>query len=65
MFKEIFAQINGIQLLPNISLIIFLAVFIMILIAVWKLDEKYVTKMENLPFENENKFEINQEGKNI
>jgi hypothetical protein len=54
MFSEILNNINGLNIISALSLISFLAVFTMILIAVWKLDKNFINKMQNLPLEKEN-----------
>lgn len=58
MFKHYFERIEGIEVWPIISLIIFFTFFVGLIFWVIKMDKKYVRKMENLPFEEES--EINE-----
>ena len=53
MHKELLQSIEGVSIYPIISLIVFVVFFAVILIWMFKVDKKYIKKMENLPFENE------------
>lgn len=53
MYKDILQSIEGVSVYPIISLIVFVLFFAVILIWMIKVDKKYINKMENLPFENE------------
>ncbi len=53
MFKHYFEQIENIEIWPVMALIIFFLFFSGLLIYTWKIDKKYVKKMENLPFESD------------
>ena len=55
MFSHYFEQINGIEIFPVISLLLFIAVFIFIIIRVIFLKKSYVNKMRDLPLESNNK----------
>ena len=55
MFRHYFEQINGIEIFPVISLLLFIAVFIFIIIRVIFLKKSYVNKMRDLPLESNNK----------
>ena len=65
MFSEHLSKIEGIEIYPIISMIIFISLFLLTLVWVFRLDKKYISKMENLPLdsnlENENKSEIKNE----
>lgn len=65
MFSEHLSKIEGIEIYPIISMIIFIGLFLFTLVWVFRLDKKYISKMENLPLdsklENENKSEIKNE----
>ncbi|MCL4548234.1 MAG: cytochrome C oxidase Cbb3 [Bacteroidetes bacterium] len=65
MFSEHLSKIEGIEIYPIISMIIFISLFLFTLVWVFRLDKKYISKMENLPLdsnlENENKSEIKNE----
>lgn len=53
MYKELLQSIEGIEIYPLISLFIFLALFIGVVIWIVKLDKGYVKEMETLPLGNE------------
>jgi len=55
MFNHYFEQINGIEIFPVLSLLLFIAVFIFIIIRVIFLKKSYVNKMRDLPLESNNK----------
>ncbi|MCL4551632.1 MAG: cytochrome C oxidase Cbb3 [Bacteroidetes bacterium] len=65
MFSEHLSKIEGIEIYPIISMIIFISLFLFTLVWVFRLDKKYISEMENLPLdsnlENENKSEIKNE----
>lgn len=54
MFKHYFEQIQGIEIWPIISLIIFFTFFIGLIYWVIRVDRSYIQKMENIPMDNEN-----------
>lgn len=62
MYKDILQSIEGISVYPIISLIVFVLFFAVILIWMIKVDKKYINKMENLPFENEEANNFNTIG---
>ena len=62
MYKDILQSIEGISVYPIISLIVFVLFFVVILIWMIKVDKKYINKMENLPFENEEANNFNTIG---
>ncbi len=53
MFKHYFEQIDGVEIWPIISLILFFTIFIFTVIWILLLDKKYIQKMKSLPFEDE------------
>jgi cytochrome c oxidase cbb3-type subunit IV len=55
MFTHYFEQINGIEIYPIVSMLLFIAVFIFIIIRVIFLNKSYVNKMRELPLESNNK----------
>ena len=55
MFSHYFEQISGIEIFPIISLLLFFAVFIFMIIRVIYLKKSYVNKMRELPLESNNK----------
>lgn len=52
MFRDVLQAIEGIEIYPIISMIIFLLFFILIVIWAIKLDKKVVKNMKHLPLEN-------------
>jgi cytochrome c oxidase cbb3-type subunit IV len=62
MHKELLQSIDGVSIYPIISLIVFVIFFAVILIWMLKVDKKYIKKMENLPFENEEENNFNNTG---
>ncbi len=53
MLKNVLESISGIDIIPIISLFLFALFFGAVLIWVYKLDSKTVTKMKNLPLEDD------------
>lgn len=53
MFKHYFEQVEGIGLLPSISLAIFFLFFIGLIIWVVKADKNYIKSMESLPLSDD------------
>ena len=62
MHKELLQSIEGVSIYPIISLIVFVVFFAVILIWMFKVDKKYIKKMENLPFENKEENNFNNTG---
>ena len=62
MHKELLQSIEGVSIYPIISLIVFVVFFAVILIWMFKVDKKYIKKMENLPFEKEDENNFNNTG---
>lgn len=52
MYKELLQSIEGIEVYPLISMFIFIALFIGVVVWILKLDKKYLKEMETLPFED-------------
>jgi hypothetical protein len=59
MIKEILRSIEGVEIYPIISLLIFFAFFIVMAIWLIKMDKNRITKMKNIPFNNGDKLNIN------
>ncbi len=62
MYKELLQSIEGITIYPIISLIVFVLFFAIILYWMFKVDKKYIIKMENLPFEKVEENNFNNTG---
>lgn len=54
MYKEVLQSIKGVDVYGIISLIIFIASFIIITIKILRMDKSYLNKMKQLPLEQEN-----------
>ncbi|MAT56686.1 MAG: CcoQ/FixQ family Cbb3-type cytochrome c oxidase assembly chaperone [Ignavibacteriae bacterium] len=64
MFSNYLTSIKDVEIFPVISLIIFFAVFVFVLIKVIKMDKTYINKMGNLPLENDDELKNKTENKN-
>ena len=53
MFKHYFERIEGIEIYPIISLIIFVTFFVGLIIWVIKVDKKYINKMKDMPLDTD------------
>lgn len=52
MIRNVLESISGVEIYPLISLLIFTVFFTSVIIWVVKLDKKTVTRMENLPLDD-------------
>lgn len=53
MFKHYFELIENVSVWPMVSLSIFLGFFLILIIWLFKVDKGYITKMKNLPLDDE------------
>lgn len=65
MFSNVLHTIDGIEIYPIFSLLLFFVFFLVVTFIVIKADKSYLSKMENLPLDPDensinNDFEINQ-----
>ncbi|HMS65722.1 MAG TPA: CcoQ/FixQ family Cbb3-type cytochrome c oxidase assembly chaperone [Ignavibacteria bacterium] len=51
MFKHYFELIDGIDIFPVFSLLVFFIFFIGVFYWTYKVDNNYIKKMEEIPFE--------------
>lgn len=58
MEKEVLRAIEGIDIYPVISLIIFCVFFIGVIIWTVRADKNFISKMSNLPLEDNNKENV-------
>jgi hypothetical protein len=61
MFSNLLSSIEGVEVYAIIALLIFTALFAAVIIFVLKVDKAYITKMENLPLENDTETLTNNE----
>lgn len=54
MIKEILQSIEGVEIYPIISLLIFFSFFIGIAIWLMKMDKSQIIKIKKIPFNNDN-----------
>lgn len=52
MYKKILENITGIEIYPEISLIIFFVFFLLVLGWVFTLNKNYIKRMENIPLDD-------------
>ncbi|MBZ0180993.1 MAG: cbb3-type cytochrome c oxidase subunit 3 [Melioribacteraceae bacterium] len=64
MFSNYLTSIKDVEIFPVISLIIFFAVFVFVLIKVIRMDKTYINKMGNLPLDNDDELKNKTENKN-
>jgi len=64
MISEYLSRVNGIFILPVISLIFCFIFFAVTIIWVFRLDKKYISRMGNLPLDQNSENIINSEMKN-
>ncbi len=53
--KHYFDSIDGIEIYPIISLVLFFTIFITMLILVFKIPKESIEEISNLPLENDSK----------
>jgi len=58
MYKELLQSIEGIEIFPLISLFIFLALSVGVVIWIVKLDKGYVKEMKALPLDGDENTEL-------
>ncbi|PHS52239.1 MAG: CcoQ/FixQ family Cbb3-type cytochrome c oxidase assembly chaperone [Lutibacter sp.] len=59
--KHNLAGIDGVEIFPIISLLIFFAVFVAMLVLVFKLPKEKIDEVSQLPLDNNNNKEITYE----
>ena len=64
MFSKYLTSIKDVEIFPVMSLIIFFAIFVLVLVKVIRLDKNYIKKMGNLPLENDKELKNKIENKN-
>lgn len=64
MYKNVLVSIDGINIFPIISLILFFIFFVGLIIWVTRIDKSYVKEMESLPLGSEENTNYNFTGEN-
>ncbi len=64
MISNVLSSIDGIEIYPLIAMIIFIFLFAICLIYIFRLDKNFLHKMGNLPLETINENDINEGIKN-
>lgn len=62
MIKDYLQTIDAVSIYPIISMIVFILFFAAVLIWIFKLDKKYINRMENLPLEKDGENNFNNTG---
>ena len=62
MFRNYLQSIEGVEIYPLISLVVFILFFVIMFIWMLKVDKNYIKEMEELPLELENNRNLNSTG---
>lgn len=52
MYRKVLENITGIEIFPEIALIIFLVFFLLVLGWIFTLNKNYIKRMENIPLDD-------------
>ncbi|MBU1099274.1 MAG: hypothetical protein KKA84_02635 [Bacteroidetes bacterium] len=61
MFSNYLSTIDGVSIYPIVGLILFFTFFVGAILWVLRIDKEYITVMENLPLDNNDKL-VNKSG---
>ncbi|MBX3007267.1 MAG: cbb3-type cytochrome c oxidase subunit 3 [Melioribacteraceae bacterium] len=64
MIRDNLSNIEGVSVFPIIALILFVLIFTLAIIWVFRLDKKYIKQMEIIPLDSNNEIQNNIEIKN-
>lgn len=62
MFRQIFQNIQGIELLPTLTLLFFFTFFVAVFIMAYRLDKKFINYMGLLPLDSDDTLNENKSG---
>jgi uncharacterized membrane protein len=62
MIRNYLQSIDGVEIYPLISLVVFILFFVFMFIWMLKVDKNYIKEMEELPLELENNRNLNSTG---
>ncbi|MBT8387056.1 MAG: cbb3-type cytochrome c oxidase subunit 3 [Ignavibacteria bacterium] len=62
MIRNLLQSIEGVEIYPLISLLVFIIFFVVILVWMFRIDKNYIKKMEQLPLDSNSNRNINSTG---
>jgi len=62
MIRNYLQSIEGVEIYPLISLVVFVLFFVIMFIWMLKIDKNYIKEMEELPLDLENNMKLNSTG---
>ena len=62
MIRNHLQSIEGVEIYPLISLVVFVLFFVIMFIWMLKIDKNYIKEMEELPLDLENNMKLNSTG---
>ena len=62
MIRNLLQSIEGVEIYPLISLVVFIIFFVVILVWMFKIDKNYIKEMEQLPLDSNNNRNLNSTG---
>ena len=62
MIRNYLQSIEGVEIYPLISLVVFVLFFVIMFIWMLKIDKNYIKEMEKLPLDLENNMKLNSTG---
>jgi preprotein translocase subunit YajC len=63
MIRNYLQSIEGVEIYPLISLVVFVLFFVIMFIWMFRIDKNYIKEMEELPLDLENNIKLNSTGK--
>jgi len=63
MFQKTLTSIENVSIYPIISLVIFFAIFVVVIIWTFRKGNPYMEKLSNIPLDNNYEVKINEENK--
>ena len=62
MIRNLLQSIEGVEIYPFISLLVFIIFFVVILVWMFRIDKNYIKEMEQLPLDSNNNRNLNSIG---
>jgi preprotein translocase subunit YajC len=63
MIRNYLQSIEGVEIYPLISLVVFVLFFVIMFTWMFRIDKNYIKEMEELPLDLENNIKLNSTGK--